>query len=347
MSGNDIKLRIKAEYDECKITARAYLKALRVLELSNVSITEFRQSQATKVEDLLLHGGVLVVDLPDDPKAREAGILAHRFLSGNQDLEILNSLIAKEDEPAYGMVLAILKSNLDAKSAYMAERLRIWNPGRESGKQGRWRLNPTRNYLIGMVVEALDMGTNVLFRWEKSEREQERLQRERDQLQGDLKAIGGLSIGSHNEILKSGSELPENLAEELLPSAHDELSHQLNRFPIEHRIERLNQMEARPWKRKNGGAGLTARDLVELTNPPSLKPAGVDAITIDHGSKVRQHFPNLYATNNDATEDQGNPYSICNAVSEVLIETSQKGGYRTVLEAWMGYRNLERQPSDS
>ena len=94
----------------------------------------------------------------------------------------------------------------------------------------------------------------------------ERLQRERDQLQSDFKAIG------------EDAEIP------------------FEKLSNTHVIECPNKMRARPWRQKNGGRGLTKHDLVELTNQPSLKQAGVDAIEIDPEIKVRKHFPNLYVS---------------------------------------------------
>ncbi len=345
MNDTDAQLDIKAEYEECKKTARVYLKAVGVLEPSNISMPEFRESQAIKIENLLLYGEENAVDLPDDPDAREAAILAYRFLRGNQDPAILDTLLANESSPGYRLVLKILKNVQLEKGADMPDKLREWQPDSASGQSGRWRFERTRNYLIGMVVEALDMGTNTLSRWEKSDREAERLQREKDQLQADLKAISGLSIELLKEIWKRDGELPENLAEELLPSAYDKLSHELNRIPIEHFIERLNQMRARSWS-KNEGAGLTAHDLVELTNQPSLKPAGIDAIEIDPEIEVRKHFPNLYATHSEATADKGDAYSICDAVASILFrpdksKPEKQPPYRNVLRAWKHYRQIQ------
>ena len=99
--------------------------------------------------------------------------------------------------------------------------------------------------------------------------------------------------------------------------------------------------------------------MVELTNQQPLKPAGIDAIvpTI----KVRKHFPNLYATRNDTTKEQGFANSICDAVAEVLTkevlpdkerstevlpDKERSTSYRTVQRAWMAYRNL-KSPSEN
>ena len=170
----------------------------------------------------------------------------------------------------------------------------------------RWRREPTRNQLIGMVVEAMVRGNNVLVRWEESERNPVLLQ-------GDLQAV-----------------------REAAGKPLEELSN-------EHVIERLNRMQARPWRTLHGGKGLTGRDLVELTNRPLRASARVDGIV--QKTEVRKHFPNLYATHNAATEDKGYAYSICDAVADVLRKAKQRASYRTVLRAWKAYRDTNL-PSD-
>ena len=108
-------------------------------------------------------------------------------------------------------------------------------------------------------------------------------------------------------------------------------------LPPERVVEKLNEMRARPWRHRNGGKGLTVDDLVALTGKRSVEPAGIDAIVPD--VKVRKHFPNLYATRNEATGDDGQGRSICDAVAEVLSGTGKRGfSYRHVLRAWKAYR---------
>ena len=114
--------------------------------------------------------------LPDDPDGREAGMLAHRFLHGDRNPEILDTLFANEGNPAYRLALEVLKHCMRAMGADIPERLRVWKPDSKSVKERRWRREPIQHHLIGMVVEALVIGNNILFRWEKSKRKQERLQ---------------------------------------------------------------------------------------------------------------------------------------------------------------------------
>ena len=176
MSGTDAQSDIESEYEKAKNTARAYLKAVGVLEPDEISMPEFRESQTRKMEDMLLEGGKVPVGLPDDPDGREAGMLAHRFLHGDCNPEILDTLFANEGNPAYRLALEVLKHCMRAMGADIPERLRVWKPDSKSVKERRWRREPIQHHLIGMVVEALVIGNNILFRWEKSKRKQERLQ---------------------------------------------------------------------------------------------------------------------------------------------------------------------------
>ena len=347
MSDTDAQSEVKAEYEECKKTARAYLLAVGVLEPEEVSMSQFREREIRRIENVLLNDGTLEKILPEDPDAREACMLACKFQEGDHDPEILDTLLLNASKPACGMVVEVLKRSMLAKGADLPDQLRMWEPESNNVKKRRLRKNPTRNHLIGMVVEALVVGSNFLFRWEESEREQERLQRERDQLQVDLKAIHGYSVEPLEplkENSKADGEFPQNLPEETLPSACEELSHELNRLPNEHVIEHLNQMRNRPWRHKNGGTGLTARDLVELTKQPVLQEAGIVGIMPQFQGRTR--FPNLYATRNDATMEAGLTYSICDAVAEVLKEAGQPGDYRSVRRAWIAYRNLNQSPKE-
>ena len=325
MSGTDTQSDFTSEYEEAKNTARAYLLALGVLQpikkksmplrpTKTISMPEFRERQTKKIEDMFLKGGKVVVDLPDDPDVREAGMLAYRFLHDGHNPKILDTLLANEGTPAYRMVLEVLQRCMPATGSGMPEQLRVWE-AESNSKAKRWRRQPTRNHLIGMVVEALVIGNDTLNRWAKSERKQERLQREREQFQGD-----------YMEAIREAVAKP------------------LEEFSNKDVIESLHKMRARPWRKKNGGKGLTEYDLVELTNQQPLKPAGIEAIVPK--IKVRKHFPNLYAMRNDATKDKGFDYSICDAVAEVLTEERQRGGYRTVQRAWMAYRNL-RSPTEN
>ena len=312
MSSPDARTDIMSEYDEAKKTARAYLQAVGVLAVDGISAAEYRERETRVMRDAILRGRNEVIALPDDPVARDAVMRARRFLHNDHDPDILETLLANEHKPAYHEALEVLKCTLLETGADMPERLRVWKPDSER-VTGRWRQEPTRNQQIGMVVEAMVQWTNFPYSYGDSEKDRVQLQRQREQLQGDLQAI---------------CEAAEKPIEEL---------------SNEHVIESLNRMKTRPWRTWNGGEGLTEHDLAELTRQPSLAPARVDRINVQ--TEVRTHFPNLYATRNDATRDTDRAYSICDAVADVLSEATPRGNdYRTVRRAWMAYRdtNLPR-----
>ena len=99
--------------------------------------------------------------------------------------------------------------------------------------------------------------------------------------------------------------LPERLQD--IERCHEIRNDYVLKIPngIERTLEILNGMNARPWGHRDQGKGLTASDLVEMTNLPLSEGMGVHAIR--PAIKVRKHFPNLYATRNDDTEAQGLP----------------------------------------
>ena len=293
---------IEREYNEAKETTRTYLRALEVLNPGGRSTRQHRARETRLLRDGIRQGRWQVLELPSDPVARHTTVLARRYLHDDRDDNVLDALIGNADNPAHRMALEVLKTELIRAGADVPDRLRAWEPEGSSAK-GRWRLGPTRNYRIGMVVEALVMGKDVLVRRGATGRE-------REQLQGDLQAVN-----------------------ERAGRAGEELS-------IEDVLESLNKMKARPWRHRNGGKGLRGDDLVELTGRRSDEPGGVDGILAD--VEVRKHFPNLYATRNDATKDKGFAYSICDAVADVLNEAGESGSYRTILRAWRAYRRSDQ-----
>ena len=302
MSGTAGRSCIEREYDEAKETARAYLRALGVLDPGGISTREHRERDERLTRDAIRKGTGVVVELPSDPFARRATVLARRYLNYDRDDHIVEELLENADSPANRVALEALKCELILTGAYVPDRLRAWEPESRNPKR-RWRREPTRNYRIGMVVEALVTGKNVLVRRRETERK-------REQLQGDLQAV----------YEAAGKPIEEVSSEEV--------------------IESLNKMKARPSRHLNGGEGLRGNDLVELTSRRSDESAGVDGILAE--VKVRRHFPNLYPTANDATKDTGSSLSICDAVADVLREPGQRGTYRTVLRAWKEYRSADQ-----
>ncbi len=248
MSGTDAQSAIEKEYEEAEMTACGYLLAASVLELDEVSMPQFRERQIRRIENLLLKDGIVEKVLPDDPDASEACMLAIRLLRGDDDPEILDTLLSNASNPTYEIVLEALKRSMLAMGADIPDRLRMWEPESNNVKKRRLRKNPARNHRIGMVVEALVMGNNILTRKKKSERKLERQQREPDLLRADMAAIS-------EEAGKPFKELP-------------------NEYFIEH----LNKMGARPWRTWNGGKGLTEREMVELSKQPVLMAEGINAV---------------------------------------------------------------------
>ena len=102
-------------------------------------------------------------------------------------------------------------------------------------------------------------------------------------------------------------------------------------LPTEVVVEALNKLKVRPWQGRNDGKGLTKRDLSELLKQPLPVDGGI--VSIMPETEVRESFPNLYATHNEATADQGRAHSICDAVAEAM-----EGKFETVRQAWFKYR---------
>lgn len=306
MSGEDELATIEGEFEEAKETARAYLRAVGVLAPDELSMRQYRSHQVRTTRNAIINGEAADGESPNDPFAQDAVILGIRYLHHSRDPEILDVLRQRAlHHPAYGEALTIIALRLKELDACVPDWLREWKPENENQKNRRWRREHARQHLIGMVVEAMATGSDVLVRYGESERVRVRLQR-------DLKAVA-------------------DAAEKQLPTAGKQL-------PIERVVEMLNEMKARPWRNRNGGKGLTEADLVALTGKRSVEPAGVDAIVPD--IEVRKHFPNLYATRNEATGDDGQGRSICDAVAEVLSGAGKRGfSYRHVLRAWKAYRD--------
>ena len=242
MSSEDERATIEAEFEEAKETTRAYLRAVGVLAPAGVSMRQYRPQLVRTMRKAILNGGTEAVEAPNDPFARDAVILGIRHLHLGRDPGILD--ILREGtlrHPAYGEALTIIALRLKELDACMPDWLREWEPGSGNRKKRRWRREHARQHLIGMVVEAMATGSDVLIRYGESERVRVLLQR-------DLKAVADAA----------GKQLPP-----------------------ERVVEKLNEMKARPWRHRNGGKGLAVDDLVALTGKRSVEPAGIDAIVPD------------------------------------------------------------------
>ena len=314
MSGSDARSKIESEYEEAKETALVYLLAVGVLGSDIVLMNDYRRREICLLWDAILKDQTAVVELPNDPFARDAAKLGHRYLRHGYESDVLEILLKKNTgHPAYRWALLMVAHGVIEANAKLPERLEEWV--RKSAKvEKRWRWEATRRYRIGLVVDAMVTGSDALLLCGENERTQRQLQAD---LQMVCQQFDGESVRELSPILK-------------------------RRKHTEYVLAKLNGMKSRPWKHWNGrDKGLTASDLVELTKQPRLEGVGIDAII--HESKVTKHFPHLYATRNPETaekalDDDDVPRSICDAVSEVLRTAGIQMQYGTVLKAWMSYR---------
>ena len=375
MSGANERSGVECEYEDATKTALAYLQAVGVVEPYEDSTPEYREPETNILPDAIMREAG-VDDLPDDPDedglstpeyreretetmraaiqgaihfpndpfAADAAYLGHRYLHRGFDSGDLESLLKKDRKhPAYRKALTILLHEMRRAGVAIPERLQRWEHEHEHERvTGRWSQQATQKYRIGLVVEAMATGSNVLVLCGEKERTLR-------QLQVDLRAVheqlGGKSFGE----LCSG-HASERLQD--IERCHEIRNDYVLKIPngIERTLEILNGMNARPWGHRDQGKGLTASDLVEMTNLPLSEGMGVHGILT--GIKVRKHFPNLYATRNDDTEAQGFPFSICDAVAAVLEEEKARrvgnysgsksarigSSYRSVLRALAAYR---------
>ena len=325
MSRANARSGIEDEYEEAKETARVYLEAVGVLGLDEDSTSEYRELETTIMRAAILGA----FHFPNDPFAADAAYLGHRYLHRGSDSRILENLLEKDrTHPAYREALTIIVHEMRTMGVAVPERLQRWEREHER-VTGRWRQEATRRYRIGLVVEAMATGSDVLVLCGENERTLRRLQVDlraaREQLGG--KSVRELYAGHASERPQDTERCYEVRNEDVFKSPNY----------IERILEILNGMNARPWRHWNGrNRALTASDLVQLTALPLSEGAGVHAIRTDIA--VRKHFANLYATRNDATADNGFPYSICDAVSEVLREAGVPGLYESVRDAWIAYR---------
>ena len=336
MSQTDTRSEIKSEYDDAKETARVYLQVVRVLESDENSKRDkdsdlnHRDHEIRAIRRVVVQGRMGEGDFPNDPFAFDAALLGHRYLHNGFDRGSLETLLARErSHPAYREALTIIVGEMRRGNVDLPGPLRRLKQENKRTKE-RWRLERTRNYRIGLVVEAMSVGNNVLVLCGENERKLR-------QLQIDLKAVceqlGDKSYqklfnGHAFERLQDTGRSREIQNAFVLRSLND----------IERILETLNWMNARPWRSCNKGKGLTERDLVKFTNLPLSEGMGVHAISCDNrDKKVRKHFPNLYPTRNEATECK----SICDAVAAVLPEAKKRGyTYRNILRAWKAYRDM-------
>ncbi len=225
MSGNDAQSDIEIEFDGAVKTASAYLRALGVFELWGISQEEHRKHETKAIWKAIRKDWNQAIELPAHPLARHAATLGSEYLHGGHNPKILKTLLEKDcTHPAYREALNIVASELRKSQKDIPKKLQRWE--KERGKvKGRWTVKRTRDYLIGLVVEAMATGQNCFFRYGDLVRLQ---------LEQDLRRVyaekgnppGGLLT---NDIVKA-----------------------------------LNGMSRSPWKKRNDGKGLTESKLSKL-----------------------------------------------------------------------------------
>ena len=345
MSSPNARPEVVCEYEEAKETARVYLRAVGVLEPEGTSNKEFgehekkalmlkyREREGRILWSAIVKGGREAIELPDDPSARDAAKLGRRYLHHGYDSEILCNLLKKAPHhPVYHWALVCVACEMVKADAKLPEPLQKWLRKHEKVEK-RWRREAARTYRIGLVVDAMATGSDNLVLCGENERRSRQLQVD---LQAVCQQLGGKSVrdlyAEHASRQWEGVERWYEKANAYVLKCLDDTVHVL---------ENLNGMRTRPWRHFNGrNRGLTASDLVKLTNQPGSERAGVNAI--ESKTTVR-YFSKLKATRSDATADKAIkdddiPRSICDAMSEVLRDNGHRAYYETVRDAWMAYR---------
>ena len=322
MSGAHVRSDIEREFREAKRVARSYLRSAGVLPPEGKSKQEHDKEQRWRDErnmrDTILRGQSLH-GWPNDPDAYNAADLGRRYLHGGRDDEVLDALLERDRSHwAYRLALDWVLCGLLATGADVPLRLRRWDEEPRKAKpraKRKWRPETVQNHRIGMVVEMMVAGTNVLEHYREGEREKEQLQR-------DLQATSA----------EAGKPIEELPADEVL--------------------KRVNKRRSRRRGNDDARRPLTEDEFVELTLRLSAGvSAGIHMLSppIDYDSNVGPSFPGLPWQSGEATKDNSHrTYSICDAVAEVLQEELPRQGrseernrpwIRTVERAWRDYRS--------
>ena len=289
---------IEGEYDEAVTTAGAYLQAVGVLDVDGRVLEADEIRQRRECEDRMMRAAILSVGqpvmLPRDPNCHDAIKLAMRYRR-DVDPESLAALLRNQNRHrSYQVALDTIMGWLEATDYFtIPDGLREWD---DSGRYER-----PKSYSGAAATRNHLIGMVVEAMAQGTNFLYPFGDSERGQLQKDL-----------NRIYADAGNPPEGL-------------------PTEAVVEALNKLRARPRRDRNDGEGLTEADLSELLKQPPPIDGGVCAIMPE--TEVRESFPNLYATRNEATADQGRAYSICDAVAEAM-----EGNYETVRQAWFKYR---------
>ena len=289
---------IEDEYAEAVTTARAYLQAVGVLDANGRVFEEDEIRKRRECEDRMMRAAILSVGqpvmLPRDPNCHDAIKLAMRYRR-DVDPESLAALLRNQNRHrSYQVALDTIMGWLEATDYFtIPDGLREWD---DSGRYER-----PKGYSGAAATRNHLIGMVVEAMAQGTKFLYPFGDSERGQLQKDL-----------NRIYADAGNPPEGL-------------------PTEAVVEALNKLKVGPRQGRNDGKGLTKRDLSELLKQPLPVDGGV--VSIMPETEVRESFPNLYATRNEATADQGRAYSICDAVAEAM-----EGNYETVRQAWFKYR---------
>ena len=322
MSGADVRSDIEREFKEAKRVARAYLRSARLLPPEGKSKQEYETEERWREErnmrDTILRGSS-PHGWPNDPDAYAAADLGLRYLHCGRDDEVLDALLERDRSHwAYRLALDWVVCGLLATGADVPVPLRRWDEEPRKAKvrvKRRWRPETVQNHRIGVVVEMMVTGTNVLEHYGEGEKEKE-------QLQHDLQATSA----------EAGKPIEE--------------------LPTDEVLKRVNKRRSRRRGNADARRPLTEDEFAELTLRLSTGvSAGSHMLSppIDYGWNVGPSFPNLPWRSGEATKDNNHrTYSICDAVAEVLQEELPRQGRReernrpwgrTVERAWQDYRS--------
>ena len=165
MSDTDAQSDIECEFACAVKTSSAYMRALGVFELGRISTEEHRKRETEDLRKAIRQDRNQGVELPIHPLARDAAALGNNYLHGGYDPKILETLLERDcTHPAYREALNIVVSELSKTQKGIPKRLKKWRI--ERGQvTGRWTAKSTRDYLIGLVVEAMAIGQDVFHRY--------------------------------------------------------------------------------------------------------------------------------------------------------------------------------------
>ena len=229
MSDADDRCDIEREYEEAGETARVYLRAVGVIDPRPVGTPEYREREERNMRDTILRPWTLDPVSSKDPFARHAASLGLQYFHCGRDAEYLDALLRKDrTHPAYRQALTILVRALRDSDAAVPEQLRQWeqDPG---DVEGRWTWERTRDYLVGLTIDAMDTGRDIFVR-------------HRDPVRGQLER-------DLNRIYAKTGNPP--------------------RIPTTDLVAALIVMKHRKWRNWKHGQGLTESDLRELLKQPS------------------------------------------------------------------------------